>query len=465
MSFSPQGERLTGAVQERRELIENIESRHTPSGLSRRKRRRLTEGLAFTFWLNLLEACKRTTDVLVAVALLALTFPLFPILQWIAIRNGGGLRRSQRLGRWGIPFEYLSFDFRSTLDRTPLTYLPAVVNLLRGDLSLIGPRAVAPDAINAEERSAWRRYNVRPGLLCLWWIRQRANIAYSSEAETDSEYVDKRSLSGDFAIMLRALPAALYGNGTAAATDRILLLGIPIDNLTLDEAVEAVVRRPVGQGSAQVCFVNADCVNIAFRHDGYRNLLSRSHLVLGDGIGVKLAGKILNNNIRQNVNGTDFFPRMCSELERRQLSIYLLGGKPGVAEDVGRWIGVRYPALRVCDCQHGYFCPAEEPAIVRRIAASGAQVLLVAFGAPKQDLWIQKNLNELKVPIVMGVGGLFDFYSGRIPRAPVWMREIGFEWLYRFLQEPRRMWRRYFVGNVIFLFRVLRERIAGKAIR
>jgi N-acetylglucosaminyldiphosphoundecaprenol N-acetyl-beta-D-mannosaminyltransferase len=452
------------AIQSRRELIESLESRFSPSGLLRRKRKRRSEGMTFVIWLNLLDSCKRSTDLLAAALLLAITSPLFLTLLFVAVRKGGGMRRSPRLGRWGIPFDYLSFNFNSpALDATPLAALPALLNLLRGDIALIGPRPVAPEAISAQERSAWRRFNVRPGLLCLWWIRQRANIAYSSEPEIDSEYIDSRSFLGDFAIMLRAIPAAMYGRGVAVAPAKISLLNIPIDNLTMDEAIDYMVRRPSGEGTAQICFVNADCVNIAFRHDEYRGLLNQSNLVLGDGIGVKLAGKILNSNIRQNVNGTDLFPRLCQELEQRHLGIYLLGGKPGIADEVVRWIERHHPALRVCGSRHGYFTPAEEPAILQHIASSGAQVLLVAFGAPKQDLWIRKNQAKLAVPIAMGVGGLFDFYSGNIPRAPVWMREVGFEWLYRFIQEPRRMWRRYFVGNAVFLFRVIRKRAAGNA--
>ena len=109
-------------------------------------------------------------------------------------------------------------------------------------------------------------------------------------------------------------------------------------------------------------------------------------------------------------------------------------------------------------CRDGYFSAAEEPEVVAGIARSGAAVLLVAFGAPRQDLWLHRNLAATGVKVAMGVGGLFDFYSGRIPRAPQWMREVGAEWLFRFYQEPRRMWRRYFVGNVVFLWHVVRAR-------
>jgi N-acetylglucosaminyldiphosphoundecaprenol N-acetyl-beta-D-mannosaminyltransferase len=133
-----------------------------------------------------------------------------------------------------------------------------------------------------------------------------------------------------------------------------------------------------------------------------------------------------------------------------------------VPEDVARWIAEHHPATRVLGFHHGFFTAAETDAVLEDIRRSGAVILLVAFGVPKQEKWIRDNLAQTGVSLAMGVGGLFDFYSGRIPRAPVWIREIGMEWLYRFAQEPRRMWRRYFVGNFIFLVRALSERFIAQ---
>jgi N-acetylglucosaminyldiphosphoundecaprenol N-acetyl-beta-D-mannosaminyltransferase len=129
-----------------------------------------------------------------------------------------------------------------------------------------------------------------------------------------------------------------------------------------------------------------------------------------------------------------------------------------VTEGVRDWIAEHHPGTIVCGCNHGYFSPEEEADVIRRIADSGADVLLVAFGVPRQDVWISQHIRETGAKVAMGVGGLFDFYSGRTPRAPLWMREIGLEWFYRFYQEPGRMWKRYFVGNAVFLFRVMMER-------
>ena len=152
------------------------------------------------------------------------------------------------------------------------------------------------------------------------------------------------------------------------------------------------------------------------------------------------------------------FPRLCAALEQQGLRLFLLGAKPGIAERVRAWIAAAYPHLVVCGTQHGYFTPAEEPAVLARIAAAKPDLLLVAFGAPRQDLWLAQHQAATGATVAMGVGGLFDFYSGVMPRAPQWMREIGMEWLFRFIQEPRRMWNRYFVGNAVFLGRVVRMR-------
>jgi N-acetylglucosaminyldiphosphoundecaprenol N-acetyl-beta-D-mannosaminyltransferase len=441
--------------QSREALVESLNRRYSPRGIGRSKGRRFVQGTRWLLWIGLLAGVKRLADTTFALFLILALFPLLAALYVAAAAKGGGITRSVRLGRWGAKFDLYGFQFGRTAKHGLWTRLPELFNLLKGDLSFIGPRAVAPKE-GSVERLAWRRYETRPGLLCLWWIRRRANIDYSTEVEVDAEYVDTQSLRGDFGIALRAIPAALYGGGgTSYAPDRIHLLGITIDNLTMDEAVDHIVGRSSNAGDpAQICFVNADCVNIAARRADYMSLLRTGVLVLGDGIGIKIAGRILNTNIRQNVNGTDLFPRLCAALEQEKLGLFLLGGAPGVANQVAAWAKENYPGIVISGAHHGFFSEAEESGVLETIRQSGAAVLLVAFGAPKQDLWISRNLIATQVRVAVGVGGLFDFYSGRIPRAPVWMRELALEWIYRFIQEPRRMWRRYFVGNAVFLYRV-----------
>jgi N-acetylglucosaminyldiphosphoundecaprenol N-acetyl-beta-D-mannosaminyltransferase len=199
-------------------------------------------------------------------------------------------------------------------------------------------------------------------------------------------------------------------------------------------------------------------VNISCRRPAYRDVLSNAAIVLADGIGVRLAGRILHQNVRENVNGTDMLPYLCGALELAGQSLYLLGGQPGVADDVSAWVQENYPKLRIAGTENGYFDPEQTAEVVAGIRATHPSVLLVAMGAPRQDEWARAHLKELGAGVVIGVGGLFDFYSGRISRAPAWIRELGLEWFYRFLQEPRRMFRRYLLGNFEFIARIVGER-------
>jgi N-acetylglucosaminyldiphosphoundecaprenol N-acetyl-beta-D-mannosaminyltransferase len=241
---------------------------------------------------------------------------------------------------------------------------------------------------------------------------------------------------------------------------RIKLFGIAIDNVTLDLAVETIVARFDGPAATQVSFLNADCVNIACRNAEYLEALQHSGLVFADGIGVRIAGDMLGQPIRDNVNGTDLFPLLAAALEGTGKRIYLLGGRPGVAEGVARWLAANYPGVEVAGFRDGYFSAQEEAGVIEAIRRSGADVVLVAMGAPCQELWIRRNLAKLGAKVVIGVGGLLDFFSGRIPRAPRWVRKLGMEWCYRLWREPARLWRRYLIGNVVFLARLAQMRLA-----
>ncbi len=448
---------------DRRRAVEEIHQR-LQAGLSPTTRiRRVLLSWSWAIAVLCLGTAKRAFDLCVSLLVLAATSPFWALLLLVWRPAASAVVRTARVGRWAQSFEAYSFRTDGTIGRflkaSRLHHLPGLLNVLRGDMSFIGPRAVAPGELSPRDRVARRRYDVRPGWICLWWLRKRANIAYEHEALSDAEYVESQSMLGDFGLALRAIPAALYGREIGVAPDELSLLRIRIHNVTMGEAVETIVSWSETAGSRQVCFVNADCANIAWRNAQYAALLARADLTLGDGIGIKLAARALGLQLKQNVNGTDLFPRLCEAMQGRSGGLFLLGGRPGVAEAVNAWVAAHYPATRVCGWHHGYFTPAEEPDVLDRIRKSGATVLLVAFGVPKQDLWIEKNLSAAGVRVAAGVGGLFDFFSGRIPRAPQWLREMGLEWVYRLYQEPRRMWKRYIVGNFTFLYRVALERL------
>jgi len=450
----------------RQDLLIELDGGLSANGIRLRRRAHLRRSLAWSLAERTAIVLRRGGDFLVAALLLIILSPVL-LIAWLAARlSGGGIGKQVRLGRWATHFNlyHIQFPKNSVLAKFSfLEPLPTLYNVIKGDMSFIGPRPIAPSEEFIEKRLAWKRYNLRPGLLSLWWIRKRANIAHASEASLDSEYVETTSFWGDMGIAARAIPAAFYGSGVSNAPPQISFLGVRIDNLTMAEASTRIVTLAQANEPAQVCFVNADCVNIACADDQYRTTLSQANLVLADGIGIRLAGAILDQNVRENVNGTDMLPYLCTAVEKAKLGIYLLGGKPGVAEDAAKWIAEHYPDLKLAGAAHGYFSPQEEAAVLQDINSSHADILLVALGAPRQDKWIATNKANLNTRVLIGVGGLLDFYSGRIPRAPFWVRELGMEWFYRFCQEPRRMWRRYFLGNLDFLYRVICERMRVRA--
>jgi N-acetylglucosaminyldiphosphoundecaprenol N-acetyl-beta-D-mannosaminyltransferase len=446
----------------RHALVVDLEGRFSQGGIRHRRRAHRRRSLSWVIAIRSAGALRRLSDALVAALLIAVLCPFMLALLIAARLSGCGIRRKLRLGRWATHFFQYEFYFPATPMFSHLAFaqtLPALFNVLKGEMSFIGPRAASPDESFPEERTAWQRYNLRPGLLSLWWLRKRANIAYTTELGLDLEYVETNTLWGDLGIAMRAVPVAFLGGGATTAPPELHFLGVDIDNLTMAEASAQIVAFAQGAEPIQVCFVNADCVNITFADDEYRANLARARLVLADGIGVRLAGTILNQNIRENINGTDMLPFLCAAAEQADVSLYLLGGQPGVPEGVAQWMADRYPKLRIAGLHHGFFSKHEEAGMVQEIAASGAGILLVAFGTPLQERWIMAHRRELGPMVSIGVGGLFDFYSGRIPRAPIWIRELGIEWCYRFYREPRRMWRRYFVGNAVFLYRVACERM------
>ena len=397
----------------------------------------------------------RIMDIVLATALFAILSPLLVLRASLALRSGRLLDRQPLVGRLRAPFDRLSFAGPG-----PGRSLPVVVNILRGDMAFAGPRPLTlEEAARVGARGA-PRFEVRPGLVSFHTLRQRLGIAHNPEAEADRELVYAPGVGTELALLARAVPGALLGGGRSVA-DEFSIFGVRIVNTTMDEALDWMLDACAQDRPVQVAFVNPDCLNTAYGHAQYRAALAACARVLPDGIGVNLACRILGTSLVANTNGTDMFPLLCERLAASGHGLYLLGARPGVAEAAGAAAKARFPALKVLGVRDGYFAPEDEDAVVAAVNASGASVLLVAFGAPRQDLWLADLHDRLRPAVRMGVGGLFDFYSGRIPRAPIWLRELGLEWVYRLLQEPGRMWRRYVVGNPLFLARVLREALRG----
>lgn len=402
----------------------------------------------------------------IASVLLLLSFPLWLLAFATMLCGRNPLSARDYLGLHGKRFTQCEFATDQMIGGKVVRFLrlqktPWLLSLLIGDIELVGPRAVTSSEVDFSHLTSRHRLAVKPGIFSPWKLRQGGNIAYEPEWAVDLEYVQNFNLRKDIGIILRSLPAFFLNNpNSQSQSPRGEIFGIRFDNVTMDDAIDQVCHSLNTPQLTQVAFINADCINQSCVNTEYRNALKQADLVYADGVGVRIAGQILGCPVRENVNGTDMFPRLCRQLSQSPTRVFLLGGKPGVAELVATWMSKQFADLNVCGIHHGYYSSQEEESVLEQIKSSKANMVLVAFGVPKQDVWIRDTLSQSNVRVAIGVGGLFDFYSGRISRAPVWMREIGLEWMYRLMQEPQRLWRRYVIGNILFLGRAIHYRVA-----
>ncbi len=219
------------------------------------------------------------------------------------------------------------------------------------------------------------------------------------------------------------------------------ILGIPIHDVTLDEAVEQAAVWVKEGGAHQIATVNPEFVMAARRDPAFRAVLEGADLCLPDGVGITLAARYLGRPLRERVAGVDLAEALAARAAGEGWRLFLLGAAPGVADRVASVLTARYPGLTVAGTHAGSPRREEEDDIVRRVRDARADVLLVAYGAPAQDLWLARNLDRTGAKVGVGVGGAFDYIAGVVPRAPRWMRRTGLEWLYRLIRQPWR-WRR-----------------------
>lgn len=254
------------------------------------------------------------------------------------------------------------------------------------------------------------------------------------------------------------------GRGGAHCTtvEKVEVLGVPVARLTTPQARNEVVRLYEGDRPALVAYANAHTLNLASSDSGYREVLRSADIVLNDGAGLTIAGRLYGRPFPDNLNGSDFNPVILEEAAARGWPVFILGARPGVAEEAVRRLGDRIPGLEMAGMRDGYFAPESSEEVAQEIAAAGTGLLMVAMGNPLQETWLNRHLEATGARLGVGVGAFVDFSAGIVPRAPAWMNRVGIEWIYRLLQEPRRMWRRYVLGNPVFLARVLRERFAGR---
>ena len=210
----------------------------------------------------------------------------------------------------------------------------------------------------------------------------------------------------------------------------------------------------------RLAFCNAHVVNLAARHPEFRSALE-TMMVLPDGMGVDMGLRLVHGEaFPANLNGTDFVPKLIIS-SPEPLRIALLGGRVGVAGRAGLALARLDPRHDITILGHGYFDEEGERSVLSRLAASPVDLLLVAFGNPRQELWITRKIGLEHARVAAGVGALFDFWAGDVARAPAWLRRLRLEWLFRLCQEPGRLFKRYVMGNPAFLLRILRQKWRG----
>ena len=238
---------------------------------------------------------------------------------------------------------------------------------------------------------------------------------------------------------------------------RIELAGVLVDRVDQNAAAAALEGFLADGRSHQIVTVNTDFVRLAQQDASFRALLNRADLAVADGMPIVWLSRMQGDPLPARVAGIELVEESCRLAARDGVGVFLLGAGPGVAEAAARELAIRHPGLRVAGVlspSFGDWSAAEEDRIVDAIRAAGRCVLFVAFGAPRQDRFIAAHLAEIATPIAIGVGCTFDIIVGAKRRAPAWMRKSGLEWLWRLLQEPRRLARRYLLQDLPLFFRL-----------
>lgn len=238
----------------------------------------------------------------------------------------------------------------------------------------------------------------------------------------------------------------------------LTILDVPVHNLYESEFLERFISFIDQSEQRIIFFANAHSINVAQNDKHFLQALQDADLVLPDGIGLKIAGRIFGTPIKEDLGGTDLLPKVLALAEKRKLSIFLLGGEAGVSEKAKMEILCHFPSLNIVGTQHGFFNVSGSKNLIALINKMNPDILLVGMGVPLQEKWIWQFRKRIQARFLFGVGAFLDFSAKKIMRAPPIMRKIGMEWVYRFYKEPQRLFKRYIIGNPIFLYRIIGKR-------
>ena len=233
--------------------------------------------------------------------------------------------------------------------------------------------------------------------------------------------------------------------------NRYPIMNTFVNAVSMDESIDYVERIIKERIPTQHVVINALKINLMEADPKLAEIVNACPLINADGASVVWAAKRLGIPLKERVTGCDMFQNLVRVAAEKGYKIFLFGAKEEVVTKVKSIYEKQYPGIQIVGYRNGYFTEKDEPEIVKQMHDSGADMMFVAFSSPKKEYWVNKYLNEIGIPFVMGVGGSFDIVAGVTERAPKWFQEHGLEWFYRFIQEPQRMWKRYIIGNTKFV--------------
>ncbi len=240
--------------------------------------------------------------------------------------------------------------------------------------------------------------------------------------------------------------------------NRIKILNIPVDNYTMDQTLELIHSNIIANISTHHVVVNAAKLVNAQKDQELRESIISSDIINADGQSVVWASAFLGRPLKERVAGIDLMINLVEMAYKNGFKIFLLGATDEVLKKMIDKYTAQFNATLIAGYRNGYFKKEEEQEVARQIGESGAHLLFVAITSPKKEIFLNQYKNIIRIPFIMGVGGSFDVIAGKTKRAPVWMQKAGLEWFYRVIQEPRRMWKRYLVGNSAFIYLVIKEK-------
>lgn len=243
---------------------------------------------------------------------------------------------------------------------------------------------------------------------------------------------------------------------------RIRILDTFIDNLTMQETIELVDKYIQEKRPLHLMGVNADKINLMQKDDRLKQIINGCEVINADGNSVVWASKVLGEMLPERVAGIDLMQQLIEVAAQRKYKVFLLGAKEEVVQTLADIYRDKYPDMELCGVRNGYFSEEQWIDIKAELERSAPQIVFVGITSPKKEFLVDYLLEQGVNSVFMGVGGSFDVLSGNIPRAPLWMQKMGMEWLFRVINEPRRLFKRYFVGNWKFIASVYKEKLKAK---